>query len=417
MTRLPVILGLALVLRLIWAALIEVYPVSDPEAYMMYAHNMVKHGVYGLWPDDPSAYWAVGAAAVYAGSYMVFGFGHVAVVVPNLISSLLVVWGLWDLGRRWFGTRAGWIAALLFALWPMAIQFTTILASELHFMALTLLGLMAWDRAHPLRSRKFWLWSLAAGLAFAGATYMRPIALLVPGLLALAVLLKTPRDSFGPILRAFVITIVIFAAVAPWSARNERLFGEPVFMSTNFWANFWMGNHPGTDGVYKPLPPETDDMTEIERSDYLKELSLRHLREDPAGFVVRTGWKALKLHSRETIGVGWNDKFLRERVGGTGVLVAKLISTGWWYAMLAAAFWGIVTLVRRGGYWATLLAPPVWLWGYYAGVHAVIVVGDRYHMPSIPMIALLAALGIAALVPGGQPDADRITPRRRPSSR
>lgn len=392
----PAIFLLALVVRLVWVVLFDVIPVSDGQAYMIYATNIVEHGVYGLSPDQPGAYWAVGAAAVYAGSFLVFGIGPLGVILPNLISSMLAVWGLWDLGRRWFGETEGRIAAFVFALWPLAIQFTTVLASELHFMALTLLGLMAWDRARHFASVPFWLWSLAAGFAFAGATYMRPIALLVPGLLALAVLLQAPKSSFSSIAKACVVTVVIFAVVAPWSARNERVFGEPVFMSTNFWANFWMGNHPGTDGGYKQLPPETDTMGEIERSAYLEELSKGHLRDDPFGLVIRTGWKALKLHQRETIGVGWNSTVLRGYVGDTGVTVAKGLSTLWWYAMLLAAFWGIVTLFRRSGLWATLLIPPVWLWGYYTGVHAVIVVGDRYHMPAIPMIALLAAVGIAA---------------------
>ena len=384
-------------------ALFEVIPSSDGQVYITYANNILDYGVYGLNPDRPSAYWAVGAAALYAGSFFFFGDGQLGITLPNLLSSMIAVWGLYDLGRRWFGETQGRVAALLFALWPMAIQFTTVLASELHFIALTLLALMAWDRARHLTSAPFWLWSLAAGLAFAAATYMRPIALLVPGLLALAILLRSPRESLAPIVKAVVVTAVIFAAVAPWSARNERVFGEPVFMSTNFWANFWMGNHPGTDGGYKRLPAETETMTEIERSHYLEELSKGYLRDDPLGFVVRTGWKALRLHERETVGVNWNAEGLRGYVGETGVALAKALSSLWWYAVLAAAFWGIVVLVRRTGFWATLLVPPVWLWGYYTGVHAVIVVGDRYHMPAIPMIALLAAVGLSALRSRPQP--------------
>ena len=87
-------------------------------------------------------------------------------------------------------------------------------------------------------------------------------------------------------------------------------------------------------------------------------------------------------------------------------MALKAVSTLWWYAVLAAAAWGVVTLVRETGLWATLLVPPVWLWGYYTGVHAVIVVGDRYHMPAIPMIGLLAALGIAALISRRSPQSD-----------
>lgn len=402
MTPLPlpplaVSLVLAFVLRALWALLIPVDPVSDSAAYSIFATNITEHGVYGFSPDQPGAYWAVGTAAIYAGAYMLFGTGSAfGVVAVNLLSALVVVWLLHDLGRRWFGETEGRIAALLFALWPMAIQFTTILASEIHFMALTLAALACWERAG--RSAGGIVFLLLSGLFFAGTTYVRPVALLIPAALALAVVLRAPRAAPGAILKAVVTTALIFALVAPWSARNERVFGEPVFMSTNFWPNFWMGNHPGTDGEYARLPAETGDMTEIERAEHMKALALTDLRADPAGFVWRTVWKAVKLHERETIGVVWNEGGIAALVGGLGVTALKLVSTAWWYAVLIAALAGIVVLARRQGAWTTLICTPVWIWGYFTGVHAVIVVGDRYHMPAIPLIAVLAAVALSTLV-------------------
>jgi 4-amino-4-deoxy-L-arabinose transferase-like glycosyltransferase len=390
--RISIILLIALVLRLAWALFIPVDPVSDSGAYEIFATNIADHGVYGFRPDVPGAYWAVGPAAIYAAAYLVFGTGSaVGVVTVNLISALAVVWLLHDLGRRWFGESEGRIAALLFAVWPVAIQFTTVLASEVHFMALTLAGLAAWDR---VRMGAGLVWIVAAGLAFGAATYVRPIALLIPAALAVAAILRAPRASVPAILKAAVATALIFAVVAPWSARNERVFGEPVFMSTNFWPNFWMGNHPGTNGHYMSLPAEVAEMGEIERSNYLKEVSIAHLREDPGGFVWRTIWKSVRLHERETIGVAWNEAGIVALAGSTGLTALKLLSTGFWYAVLLAALWGVVVLVRGRGGWATLLSVPVWLWLYFTGVHAVIVIGDRYHMPAIPMIALLAAVAL-----------------------
>lgn len=395
---LPALLGAAFLLRLIWCLLIPVDPVSDAAAYEIFAHNLYNHGVYGFTPDEPGAYWAVGTAALYAGAYFLFGEGALSVVAINMVSSLIVVWGLWDLGHRWFGVTAGRLAAGVFVIWPVAIQFVTVMASELHFMAATVLALMAWDRAQGMGRATFWLFSLAAGIALSGATYLRPIALLIPAALLVATVLGAPRKTLPVLLKTVVTTTIIFAAVAPWSARNEQILGAPAFMSTNFWANFWMGNYPVGDGGYRPLPPEVEGLSEAERSDYMKKLALANLREDPFSFVPRTVIKALRLHERETIGVGWNEAAIRNLTGNFGVTALKLVSTGWWYLMLGLALWGAVVLAGRDGVWQALLSVPCWLWLYFTAVHAVIVVGDRYHMPAIPMIALLAGLGLSALL-------------------
>ena len=402
---LPVILLLGVALRLIWMLLIPVEPVSDPGAYLIFATNIHEYGVYGFTPDEPGAYWAVGPAALYAWMFDIFGNEtFLGVLVINMISSILVMICLWDLGRRWYSEEAGRIAALVFAIWPLTIQYTTVLASELHFMALVLMGLSFWDRARAQTGA-----GAAAGLgpallalalsalAFAAATYMRPIALLIPAALAIAALLHRPRLALPEIIKAVVVIALIFAAVSPWSARNERIYGEPVFMSTNFWANFWMGNHPGTNGEYAPLPAETDQMSDLEREAYLEGLALEYIRTEPGAFLTRTLRKALRLHQRETVGVAWNAGPIERRFGAIAPDALRLVSTGYWYLMLLGGLAGIVVSARTRGAWTTLLSPPVWLWLYFTALHAIIVVGDRYHMPAIPMIALLCGLALSQL--------------------
>lgn len=403
---LPVTLALGFGLRLIWMLLIPVEPISDAGAYLIFATNIHEHGVYGFTPDEPAAYWAVGPAALYAWMFDMFGNEtFLGVLVINMISSVLVMICLWDLGRRWYSEDAGRIAALVFALWPLTIQYTTVLASELHFMALVLAALSFWDRARAQLGAGAAanigpaLVALAlSALAFSAATYMRPIALLIPAALAIAAVLHRPRSALPEIIKAGVVIALIFAAVAPWSARNERIYGEPVFMSTNFWANFWMGNHPGTNGEYALLPEETQGMEPLEREAYLEGLAMDYIQSEPGAFVTRTLRKAVRLHQRETIGVAWNANQIEARFGGLAPDGLRLVSTGYWYLMLLGGLAGVVVSLRQQGAWTTLLSPPVWLWLYFTALHAVIVVGDRYHMPAIPMIALLTGLALSSLV-------------------
>lgn len=398
MRRLPlpsllVILSLAFGLRLVWMLLIPVEPLSDAAAYDLFARNIVDHGVYGWTPEEPGAYWAVGAAAIYAGAYMVFGTGSLGVLVVNMVSSLVAVWCLFVLGRRWFDDEVGKLAALLFAVWPLLIQYTTVLASELHFIALFLLGMVAWQYA-GLKSARGWFMLALAGLALGLATYVRPISLLVPAALALATLLRSPKQGVLVTVQAAVATAIIFAVVSPWSTRNERVFGERVFVSTNFWPNFWMGNNPETTGEYQPLPPEAEVMPELERAAFTRELAMEYVKEAPVAFVTRTIIKAFSLHGRETIGVVWNEPAVNRLFGPAGVAGLKAVSTGFWYVALLIAAAGIVALCRGFGWWAALLSPAVWIWIYFTAIHAIIVTGDRYHIPAIPLVAILAALGL-----------------------
>lgn len=401
-------LMIALAVRLAWAAMIDVNPVSDSYAYNSFATNLVEHGVFGLDPDKPSAFWAVGTPAIYAGAYLLFGINGFAVVFVNLISSVLAIWFTYAVGRLYFNETTGRMAALLLALWPVTIQFTTVIASEIHFMAAMMAALYFWEKAR-FGPRSFWAYIALSGLCFAAATFIRPVAQLIPIVLLILAVLRMDRPLWHQLLKTGVVIALIFAAIAPWSARNERVFGTPVSISTNFGPNFWMGNHPGTEGGYAPLPAWTDEMGEVERADALKEEAFAYVRDEPWAFVTRTIWKAFKLHDRETIGVAWNSEEIRDLVGISGETVLKLVSSLYWYATIALTLAAVFVLGRKGYGYQGLLAPPAILILYLVAVHAVIVIADRYHMPQIPLMALMAAAfltrsrlagGEAALEPG-----------------
>ena len=385
------LLALGLALRLIWVAFVPMEPVSDSAAYATFAQNIVAYGVYGWGPDEPSAYWPVGPAAIAALSLWLLGDLAPGVIVANLISGMLSLVLVYRLGVIWFDRRVALMALAIMAIWPNLILFTTVLASELHFIALTLLGLWLWER----RSAG-WSSLVLCGLAWGAACYMRPVVLLVPVVMVLAMLpggLWATARAAG---RAVLVTVVMLATVLPWSVRNHQVFGEFVLMSTNFGPNLWMGHNPDSTGGYMPLPPWVAGMSETERAEVLGNAAREFIREDPLRFAVRTAVKLVRLHERETIGVHWNRPALERMVGDTGFTALRLLSTGYWTVVLLAALAGIVLLLRREPLQG-LVAPVLLLWGYFALLHAVTVIQDRYHMPSVPFIALLAALALLAL--------------------
>ncbi|WP_176556077.1 ArnT family glycosyltransferase [Rubellimicrobium rubrum] len=386
------ILVLGLLLRLAWALLIPVEPVSDSAAYDTLARNIVEHGVFGFRPDEPSAYWAVGASALAAATYTILGDSYWGIVTLNIVAALVTAAFVERLGTRYFGRIAGLCAACTIALWPNLILFTTILSSELYFILFTVAGLWFWSRGDETR----WTDIVLAGVCWAAACYMRPIILLFPVALLISAIPGGPRRFLRAGANCAVAMAVILALVAPWTYRNFQVFGEPVLMSTNFGANFWMGNNPESEGDYMPLPAWTEGMGEVERSDALLEQAKNHIRSEPGTFVRRTIEKALLMHSWESIGVAWNEPGITSRLGAAALLPLKLLLTGYWFVVLGLALAGFVMLLSREGV-RGLFHPVVAGWAYFTAIHAIVVAGDRYHMPSVPFMALLAGLALAQL--------------------
>lgn len=393
-----IVLGGAL-LRVAWAAAVPVIPISDGAAYVIYATNLIDHGVYGLEPDRPGAYWSVGMPALLAGLWWLFDTrSFVPLVALQCVLSIALIGQVFVLAREYFGMRAGLIAAGLIAAWPSLIMYTSLVAAEAVFLAAMLAGWIAFIHAGGPGWRG-WLPWVGAGVLLGLACYIRPIALLLPIVLGATRIYARPAAWRSLGLGAAVTLITIIAVLAPWTARNAAVLGKPVLVSTNLGPNLWMGNHPGTSGTYKPLPAWTHGMDEITRDEALKAEVVGYILEEPGAFIARTAWKAVLLHRGQTIAVVWNGEGLAP-IGEIGITALKVLASGFWYAVLIAALAGTVLLIRREGLFGAAFHPVLAGWAYLTAVHAVIVVGDRYHFPSIPVIAILAALALATLLAG-----------------
>ncbi|MEQ9370572.1 MAG: glycosyltransferase family 39 protein [Coleofasciculus chthonoplastes F3-SA18-01] len=387
------IILIALGLRILWAIAVPVIPVSDSNAYDTFALNLATGQGYGWKSGDPTAYWPPGTSFVYALFYWLFGHSYLPIIVFNLLLTAVIIWVSMRLAETWFNRRIAIVTGIILALWPSQIQFTTVLASELLFTALVLVGLWLWfNERFTLRSR-----ALGVAVVLAAASYVRPTALLIPILLLFVRAVRT-REIFKNLTATLVMFVVMALLIAPWSIRNTQVFGQFTTISTNSGANLWMGNNPKSTGGYMPLPPDVKEMNEAQRDDYLKSVAVAHIKEKPFLFIRRSLVRLVQTHARESIGVAWNEKGLVKRYG-TGVLLPlKIINQLYWLAALGLGLIGIVLLGKQQGWVMMISHPTVLLWGYFAAVHAVIVAQDRYHFPSIPMIAILAALTLVSLL-------------------
>lgn len=390
---------LALVLRGMWGMVVPVVPVSDSVAYDTFATHLAAGGVYGWDGRTPSAYWPVGPAFIYSLVYRVWNpqaWGYGGVVAINLLAGLAVVVLGMMLASRWFGRTYGLIAGVLLAIWPMHIQFTTVIASELFFTAFCLAGILVWPRVGTASNRQLVGQIVAAGVLFAAAAYLRPTALLIPAVLAGSSVLRT-WNIWGNGIRWAGVTAVMIALILPWSMRNTSVFDQFVLISTNGGANLWMGNAPGSDGGYQPIPERPPGMNEAQFESQLSREAMANIRSAPLAFVQRSLIKAVRMHERETIGIAWNIEGLRRVAPEMAINLIKAVSQAFWMVVLGLSLAGLALLGVRQGVWWLITHPGVLLWAYFTGVHAVIVYQDRYHFPVTPIIAGLAGVTIMAL--------------------
>ena len=399
----------ALLLRLAWALAVPVAPVSDSHAYDVFAQNIASGNGYGWEANKPSAFWPVGTPAIYAFLYWLFGHGYMALALLQVVVGAAIVVVATLLARRWLGEGVATVTAWLLACWPLLIQYTTILASELHFLLFLLVAY--WLASRPGRATSVRGWS--AGLFLAAANYVRPIALLMPPLLFLREVADRATRKQA-VLACVVCAVTTLACISPWTLRNWLVFDRLVLISTNGGSNLWMGNNPDGDTGYMRLP-KLDVANEADRDRIFRDRATTFILADPLSFVKRSLRKAVALHERETIGVAWNEQGLTARFGAGVLTPIKALSSAYWWLVLVLAICGAFLLARSLGWRVLFLCPPIAAWAYITLVHSVTVAGDRYHVPAIPFIAMVAGVAACRLA-GWRPGMPKAVPETNAAS-
>lgn len=376
--------------RLAWGLAIPVIPISDSHAYDVFARNIANGFGYAWEPYHPSAYWPPGTSSIYALVFWLFGHHYLPVVLLQAVVGVAVVALSMLLARRWYGEAVALTAGWILACWPLLVQYTTILASELYLVSFVLLAF--WLAS--AEERKWLGRAVAAGAALGAASYVRPIALAMAPLL----FVREARDKrlrVRAVLACVVSIVAMCSVILPWSIRNWHVFHRFVPVSTNGGTNLWMGNNPESTGSYMELP-KLAIANEADRDAYLGKLAIRYIVQRPIEFLGRTAKKAVRLYDRQSIGVSWNEEGITRRFGHAMLLPMKLVSSAYWWIVLATALYGMFGIAKRFGVLQLMLSPPTLAWLYFTLLYSVTVTGDRYAVSAIPFAAILAAYGLTA---------------------
>ncbi len=387
-----VIAGVAL--RMVWALLVPVIPISDSFAYDTFARMLAEHGVFGWGPDKPFAFWPPGTSFLHGALYKLFGIHHEAIVALNIVLTFGITLCCARLGLRYFGERVAYWTAILISFWPTLIFYSTVLASELPFLFFCVAALDVWTGD---REKHGMLRALGAGALLGCAALVRPVALLLPAVYGGAVLLHRgiTREAFLQQFRTGALALIaMLAVISPWTYRNYQLYGEPVLISTNGGITFWMGNTPGTDGGYMDIPTELHGLSDLEQERILGARARQYILDEPGTFVLNTLRKFVALYGNESIGVVWNERGIAQAFGAASVLPLKRFTQLAWLAIVLCTVLGCVALIKEHGWRHVVFSPIVVSIAYFTAVYIVTVAQDRYRLSFAGQIGIVAAAGV-----------------------
>lgn len=168
------------------------------------------------------------------------------VKIAQSVVGALGVWVIGLLGRRAAGPAAGVAAAAIAAVYPPLVWICAYVLSEALYSTVALLAVLLLDHAldradrsgHGSWARRGGGLAIAAGLAAGAAILIRPAMLFF---LPLAALWLVARRRLWLALSLVVTAMLV---VAPWTARNLRVYDRFVLVASEGGVTFWTGNHP-----------------------------------------------------------------------------------------------------------------------------------------------------------------------------
>ncbi len=295
------------------------------------------------------------------------------------------------LANAMFGARTAIAAGLLVACDPFLVFFSSLLLSETLYITLSLaFWWSVWPMFGDEAARTSWRRRLLAGALAGACVYARESGLGLVGA-ALIVLLFRRRFAREALVSCACIAVTVGVMLLPWAIRNAQTIGQLSFLTQRGGISLYDGVGPQATGRsdlgnIKQMPA-VRGLNEVEWNRYFIRESIGAMRRDPIRIVKLAGVKLARM---------WNPVPNVDAYQSTGV---RTIAALWTIPTFALAAAGAVMcfMSRTDAFRAAavmLLVPAV----YLSLVHCFFVGSIRYRLGAIPMLHILTAAAIVAIL-------------------
>lgn len=313
------------------------------------------------------------------------------ILALDCVLNALMIPTLWEIAARCFDRRVAWWSAWLWALYPAAMQYavkwvwemtlTTWLFTWVLVLTLRMRGIGD-PPGKPAPSWKSWsvfavLWALIA--------LSDPSLLLFLPVCGIWILLGVPRGSLWPrqIAWATLAACIFAACLAPWTARNQRVFHQFVPLRANFGVELYLGNGPGATGLLMEYDHPFQDLQQLRLYHQMGEVAYAKMRGAVAKKIIAADPVRFLRLSLRRVYYFW---FSLPHAQGPKPWAEYGRNLNYQFTSIAGLLGLILALRRRAPaawlfFWAFLLLPLT----YY-----FVTVGARFRHPLEPLITILA---------------------------
>ena len=402
-----------LALRLSWLLIATPMPISDWHVFKQLAFALLDHGQLG-YPDRSTfhlpgqpVYLALWAAVSRSDAWLSLGTITLSTATIPLVFAA---------GRRILHERApALIAAGLFAVMPLFVFFSPVLATEHLFVVLVLTSmLLLLGRDGDVSPRI----AALAGLVLALATLTRGEGIFyIPAVLFFIWVGSKSGTRAGALRASAALLLAVSITLAPWYLRNAFAAEADTGLSASAGVNFYFAhNDSGVYGWYPEGQP-FEGMSNEDASDLAWQLAFDYLRENPLRLFENVRFGTVQLVSDPDYALFWSTYFVPgngDRNDPASFVQRDLPGL----RTLDAALWiGSILLIVLGG--LSVLAVRLWtreLWTLVLPLIGSVWVlrtiiywaKPRYGYTAGVMLVFLAALVIWVLVARGRTPLDLI---------
>ncbi len=409
---LTIVMSVTIIPRLLWVYMVNVLPMSDFNLYYSIAATIADHRALGdeyiaLFPHT------LGYPTILGLWFSLFGTSVMAALVLNILFSCCISLMLYLIGNKLAGRPAGFLASVIWALWPSQIYYSAIVTTETLFTCLMLLCLYVFMHATATRNKIFvTLTSMAIiGVFLAVANAIRPLALIMLITMTLY-LLVFAKESYRMLGQTYITKIVIIGSLFVGYVLTSQVISWSVSQAIHqqvakypFGYNIYVGVNTQTKGTWNEQDAATFNtlwhQPQLSSQDVHNELLALALQR-----VEQSSIKQLVTLIAQKHSLMWlldSDSLAFILAGQDPDHPSKLdvvkyrdflvLSANLYYFVMQML--GLVAFIfiwksRNEQY---IWIPIILLCGIVA-IHMIVEVQGRYHYPAISLFALLASYGL-----------------------